>query len=201
MSVSLWRKKHLCMAKLNREEYLRYMQQGLNTASPQAKAMIIGTCQDINDRIERNLKRLAVSPYRPVRFSGNLARSIHWAAWQGSGGDIELCTFYVIEYIRFVEYAVQRHYKLSNGGKPSPISSVDYARIAVDRRLGSRRLKRKAAPFFFGELLLHSRMLSERLTAYFGYVMGINILYDSIGVGPSYEEHVMRLTTAGFEMK
>jgi len=188
------------MAKINREEYLRYMEQGMSTESPPARAMIIGTCNDIVERIDRNLKRMAVSPYRPKKFSGNLAREIHWAAYAGSGGDIRLCTFYVMEYIRFVEYAVQRGYKLSNGGKPSAISGVDYARIAVDRRRGSHRLQREAAPFFFGELLLHSRMLTERLTAYFGYMLGANIIYESLAGDDAMKNRMNQFVKAGFEM-
>lgn len=188
------------MGKLNRQEYLEYMERGLSTASPEAKAMIIGTCQDISDRIDRNLKRMSVSPYGGHKFSGRLARSIHWAAWGGSGGDIRLAEFYVMEYVRFEEYAVQRHYKLSNGGKPSSISGMDYARIAVDRKRGRHKLKRKAAPFFFGELLLHFRMLHERLVLYFGEMLGMNLLYDSLGGDQTAQGHMQTMIRAGFEM-
>ena len=175
------------------------MEEGLSSASPEARAMIVGTARDIGDRIDYNLKRMAVSPYRPKKFSGNLARSIHWAAWAGSGGDIRLCTFYVAEYIRFKEYAVQRGFKLSNGGKPDKISGANYGRIAVDRKRGNVKLNRKAAPFFYGELLLHGRWLVERLSTYFGYMLGAAILTHEME-SQTVNDRIMQWKLAGYDI-
>lgn len=187
------------MARIDKKQYAKYLEDGLTVASPEAKAMIMGTCQDIDSRIDYNLKRLAVSPYSTKKFSGNLARSIHWAAWAGSGGDIRMCTFYVAEYIRFEEYAIQRGYKLSNGGKPAQISGVNYGRIAVDRKRGKHKLTRKAAPFFYGELLLHGAWLANRLCGYFSYTLGLSVLAYELGDQPVHDRY-MQLQLAGYEM-
>jgi len=160
-------------------EVEQILRGGVSTSDKKARAMIIGTCRDIVRRIDRNLRRLKVSPYGK-KFSGELARSIHWAAYTGSGGNIELAAFYVMEYIRFVEYAVQRGYKLSNGGKPAPIAGMDYPRIAVTRKRGNHVLNRKAAPFFYGELTLHFRMLHERLVAHYGETLGYALVYHMV---------------------
>ena len=168
----------------------KILRGGISTSDPKARAMIIGTCRDIVGRIDRNMRRLKVSPYGK-KFSGNLARSVYWAALTGSGGNIELAEFYVLEYGRFVEYAVQRGYKLSNGGRPSSITGVNYERIAVNRRRGNHVLKRKAAPLFFGEIILHGRMLSERLATHYGNTLGVALIHRMLPEGRTANQDIL----------
>lgn len=183
------------MGRLTEFEAAQLLKDSPKLDDIRAKTMVYTECKRIEQRIRKNLERLKVSPHGK-EFSGRLERSIHWAVFLESGGNVDKCVFYTIEYHRYVELAVQKGYKLRQGGMPQQIASSEYGRIAVDRRRGHRRLHRKAAPFFGGEIRLHMRGLTNALIKYFGYTMGAKLYALSLD-GQDAESRIFQWESTG----
>lgn len=159
--------------------------------SPRAKAMLIGTARDIMKRIDKNMRRLGVSPYGDYKGTGNLKRSVHWTVYNATGGDEAVIQFYMQNVSSFVELAVQgmrdhrtgkyvKGWSVANGGLPPAMTGQNYGPIHVGRTSASGGvLKRKAKPFLSGELRVHGRMLFDRLIKDYGYI-GNMLLVSSV---------------------
>lgn len=163
--------------------------EDVNINTPKAKQMILGHCNHICDRIQKNIERLN------AKKSGDMLRSVFWNAYNNSGGDLELASFYVLNYARFVELAVQRGYKVetTTPRMPPEIDHSQYEAIQFSRTRGDGKvLHRPAKPFIKGEIRMHARILSERLVKFFGYTLGISVgahmLPNTDGTIPTYDE-------------
>lgn len=170
-----------------------------NILEPQVQEMIYYMADDIMTRIEKNFKRLGISPFNPNvsggKFTGELMRSIHWEVYNRSGGNEILVRFYMQNIANFVELATQRK---AHATQLEEIPGMNYEGISRADDAG-KPMKRKAKPFIAGELRLHGRMMFDRLVRHYGYVG--NMLLAIPFLEMAEESAAIQIKQGGWDLK
>lgn len=122
--------------------------------------------KDTVARIRENFARLNISTptnKKGRKDAGGLFRSMFWRVYGAAGGNMQVVSFFFLNYATFVETGTGADVRFS------PLEAL--TKLETLSREGTSRV---AKPFLMSEIRIHTRMLMERLAreyAYFGEII------------------------------